>query len=198
MDKMLKRSLVLIGVSTWLAPALGHARECLGVSFPEQVQVAGTSLALNGLGLRQATLFKVNVYVAALYVPKPTADASVILAAATPYEMQLHFVRNVGAADIAKGWVEGFQRNGQGAQGSSDERVATLRGWMTDIKSGESMIFLFQPGTGLVVRVNGSVKGTIPGDDFGRTFLSIWLGVPPNPEIKVGLLGGRCDRQADH
>jgi hypothetical protein len=106
--------------------------------------------------------------------------------------MQLHFVRNVGAADIAKGWVEGFQRNGQGAQGSGDERVATLRGWMTDIKSGESMIFSFQPGTGLVVSVNGSVKGTIRGDDFGRTFLSIWLGVPPNPEIKVGLLGGRC------
>jgi hypothetical protein len=43
------------------------------------------------------------------------------------------------------------------------------------------------------VSVNGSVKGTIRGDDFGRTFLSIWLGVPPNPEIKVGLLGGKCE-----
>jgi len=41
--------------------------------------------------------------------------------------------------------------------------------------------------------VDGSIKGTIRGDDFGRTFLSIWLGVPPNPEIKAGLLGGRCE-----
>lgn len=193
MSRMLKRSLVLIGAATWLAPALVHARECLGVSFPEQVQVAGAPLALNGLGLRQATLFKVNVYVAALYLTKPMTDASVILANTAPYEMQLHFVRNVGAADIAKGWVEGFQRNGQGAQASSDERVATLRGWMGDIKSGESIIFSFQPGAGLAVSVNGSVKGTIRGDDFGRSFLTVWLGVPPNPEIKTGLLGGRCE-----
>ena len=190
---LLKRSLVLIGAATLLAPALVHARECLGASFPEQVSVAGAPLVLNGLGLRQATIFKVNVYVAALYVPRPTADANAILNGAVPYEMQLHFVRNVGAADIAKGWVEGFARNGQGAQAASDERAATLRGWMTDIKSGESMIFSFQPGAGLAVSVSGSVKGTIRGDDFGRTFLSIWLGVPPNPEIKVGLLGGRCE-----
>ena len=193
MDKMLMRSLVLIGVASWFAPALVHARECLGVSFPDQVEVGSAPLVLNGLGLRQASLFKVNVYVAALYVPKPASEGSAILAAAAPYEMQLHFVRNVGAADIAKGWVEGFERNGQGAQASNDARAVTLRGWMTDIKSGQSMIFSFQPGIGLEVSVNGSVKGTIRGDDFGRSFLSIWLGVPPNPEIKVGLLGGRCD-----
>jgi hypothetical protein len=193
MGDNLRRRCLLIVVAIWLAPASVHARECLGVSFPEQVQAAGAQLTLNGLGLRQATLFKVKVYVAALYLARPTADASAILSGAIPYELQLHFVRNVGAADIAKGWVEGFQRNGQGTQGSSDERAATLRGWMTDIKSGESMIFTFQPGTGLAVSVNGSVKGTIRGDDFGRTFLSIWLGVPPNPEVKVGLLGGRCE-----
>ena len=190
---LLKRSLVLIGAATLLAPALVRARECLGVNFPEQVSVAGAPLVLNGLGLRQATLFKVNVYVAALYLPRPTTDANAILSGSVPYEMQLHFVRNVGAADIAKGWVEGFQRNRQGAQVASDERAATLRGWMTDIKSGESMKFSFQPGTGLEVSVSGNVKGTIRGDDFGRTFLSIWLGLPPNPEIKVGLLGGRCE-----
>jgi hypothetical protein len=193
MDRMLKRSLVLVGVAIWLAPSLVHARECLGVSFPEQVQAGGAPLLLNGLGLRQATLFKVNVYIAALYVPKPTSAADAILATPASYEMQLHFVRNVGAADIAKGWGEGFERNGQGAQAARDERTATLRSWMTDIKSGQSLIFSFQPGTGLEVRVDGNVKGTIRGDDFGKTFLSIWLGVPPNPEIKAGLLGGRCE-----
>jgi len=193
MSNRLKRSCVVLAAAACLATTAVNARECLGVSFPEQVQAAGVPLTLNGLGLRQATLFKVNVYVAALYLAKPSADANAILNGAVPYEMQLHFVRNVGAADIAKGWVEGFQRNGQGSQAASDERAATLRGWMTDIKAGQSMKFSFQPGTGLEVSVNGNVKGTIRGDDFGRAFLSIWLGVPPNPEIKVGLLGGRCE-----
>jgi len=40
--------------------------------------------------------------------------------------------------------------------------------------------------------VNGAAKGTIKGDDFGKALLSIWLGDPPNPEIKAGLLGGPC------
>jgi hypothetical protein len=43
------------------------------------------------------------------------------------------------------------------------------------------------------VGVNGTVKGTIAGDDFGRALFSIWLGSrPPNPGLKAGLLGGGC------
>ena len=48
-------------------------------------------------------------------------------------------------------------------------------------------------GAGLQVDVNGTVKGTIKGDDFANAFLSIWLGAsPPNPDIKTGMLGGAC------
>ena len=68
-----------------------------------------------------------------------------------------------------------------------------LNGWMGDARTGERLTFLFQPGVGVQVDVNGTVKGTIKGDDFGKAFLSIWLGAePPNPELKAGLLGGSC------
>jgi hypothetical protein len=44
------------------------------------------------------------------------------------------------------------------------------------------------------VDVNGTVQGTITGDDFATAFLSIWLGAhPPNPGLKSGLLGGTCE-----
>ena len=73
------------------------------------------------------------------------------------------------------------------------ERVATLNGWMADVKTGERLTFIRKPGAGLQVDVNGTVKGTIKGDDFAKAFVSIWLGAdPPNPEIKAGLLGGTC------
>jgi hypothetical protein len=43
------------------------------------------------------------------------------------------------------------------------------------------------------VDVNGTVKGTIEGDDFAKAFQSIRLGaIPPNPEIEAGLPGGTC------
>ena len=168
-----------------------EAKECKGIDFPDQMQADGAALSLNGLGLRQATMFKVNVYVAALYVPRRSSDPAAILGQA-PAELILHFVRDVGAADIAKGWNEGFEKNARADLPALEERIAMLDGWMTDIKSGQRMAFSFKSGTGVQVNVNGVAKGAIKGDDFARAFLSIWLGEPPNPEVKAGLLGGAC------
>jgi hypothetical protein len=179
----------IVGLGTTAA----YSKECLGISFPEQAQSESASLVLNGLGIRQATIFNVNVYVAALYLTKTSSDAKAILAAPGPYELILQFVRSVSSADINKGWTEGFNRNAKGQLPALQDRIGTLTQWMQDIESGQRLDFAFNPGVGLRVDVNGVPKGTISGDDFGRAFLSIWLGVPPNVEVKTGLLGGKCD-----
>ena len=181
---------VIVGALTY---NVAQAKDCKGVSFPDQTQVDGGNLTLNGLGLRQATVLKVNVYVAALYLARPSSDASAILAAGAPAELILQFVRDVGASDITKGWNEGFEKNAKPELPTLKDRIATLNGWMTDMKTGQRMVFGFKPGAGVQVSVNGVAKGTIKGDDFAKAFLSIWLGSePPNPEIKQGLLGGPC------
>jgi Chalcone isomerase-like len=183
--------LSLVAMAVFGAGA-AHSKECRGASFPQEIQSDGSALTLNGLGMRQATVFKVNVYVAALYVVKTSTDANAILGTPAPYELVLHFVRNVDASDIDKGWAEGFEKNAHAQLPALQERIATLTKWMTDIKSGQRLQFSFKPGAGLQVTVSGAMKGTISGDDFGRAFLSIWLGVPPNPEVKAGMLGGTC------
>lgn len=185
-------SLALIA-ATVLSAGAAAGKECRGVPFADRIDLDGTALALNGLGMRQATFLKVNVYVGALYVPRTSADPKAILGAAAPYEMILHFVRNVDGSDIKKAWSEGFERNSKAEVPALADRITTLDGWMDDMKSGQELVFAFVPGTGVRVTVNGSVKGIIKGDDFGLALLSIWLGaVPPNPELKAGLLGGTC------
>lgn len=180
-------------VTGLLCAGVAQAKECKGVSFPDQVQVGGTTLALNGLGLRQATMLKVNVYVAGLYVPKTSNDANALVAPSVPKELVLQFVRDVGASDIGKGWSEGFEKNAKAELPALKDRIAMLNGWMADIKTGQKLIFVYTPGAGVQVDVNGAVKGTIKGDDFAQAFFSIWLGAePPNPELKAGLLGGAC------
>jgi hypothetical protein len=179
----------IVGFGTGAA----HANECLGINFPDQAQSEAGPLVLNGVGVREATVFKVNVYVAALYLSKASNDAGAILAAPGPYELILHFVRNVDSGDIDKGWAEGFDRNAHGQLPVLQERIGTLSKWMTDIKTGQRLQFSFKPGVGLQVTVNGVAKGTISGDDFAKAFLSIWLGVPPNGEVRAGMLGGKCD-----
>jgi len=55
----------VVGGLPMFGAAVAQGRECKGVNFPEQTQVEGTTLTLNALGRRQATLLQVSVYVAA-------------------------------------------------------------------------------------------------------------------------------------
>ncbi len=181
--------------SLCMAAGIGVAqgKECNGVSFPEQMQAEGATLKLNGLGLRQATFLKVNVYVAALYVTQPSKDANAILKSGTPKELILHFVRDVGSSDLSKGWHEGFENNAQSQLPALKDRIESFKGMMPDVKKGEQLRLIYKPGAGVQVVVNKAVKGTIKGDDFAQALFSIWLGAnPPNAELKAGLLGGAC------
>jgi hypothetical protein len=185
--------LVLFGVITMSGVGVAHSKECAGVSVADQSQVEGSTLVLNGLGLRQATIFKVNVYVAALYTAKATSDPNAILGSNTPKQLVLHFVRDVGAADLNKAWDEGFEANAKAQLPALKQRVETLKSSMADMKTGEEVSFTHKPGGGIQVDVGGAAKGTIEGDDFATAFLSIWLGTkPPNANLKAGLLGGPC------
>jgi hypothetical protein len=177
-----------------LVSAVAQGKACKGVDFPEHIQLAGVDLTLNGLGLRKATFLRINVYVAALYVVRPSHDPSALLETHDPQEMILHFVRNVGAEDLRKAWREGFARVAPTQLGALDSRIATLNAWMSDVKAGERLQFIRQPRAGVQVVVDGITKGTIDGDDFSRAFVAIWLGAqPPNAELKSGLLGGECE-----
>ena len=181
--------LVSLGIILALGVAPAQGKECKGVSFPDQLQVDGRALALNGLGLRQATMLKVNVYVAALYVTKTSADANLLLGSSSPKQLVLQFLRNVSAAELNKAWDEGFDKR----LAPFRDYLETLKGWMADMKTGQRLTFVHRPGMGLEVDVNGAAKGTIKGDAFAKAFFSIWLGAnTPNPALKSGLLGGVC------
>ena len=189
----MQRSLWWIGVIVALGAGTAQGMTCKGVSFPDQAQVEGSTLTLNGVGVRKATMLKVSVFVAALYVAKTSSNANAILESTSPRQLVLQFVRDAGSGDITKGWNEGFARNAKEQLAALKDRITILNGWMGDMKTGQRLTFVFKPGVGVQVDVNGTAKGTIDGDDFAKAFLSIWLGAePPNPEIKEGLLGGAC------
>jgi hypothetical protein len=156
------------------------ARECDGVSFPAQLQSGGTT-------------FGIKVYVGALYVPHPTADANAILTSGEPVEIELRFVFHVTAGQLRDAWQEGFEKSASARLAQLQSRIAQLDGWMTSVGSGDRMTFVRRPGVGIEYSLNGVPKGTIAGDDFATAFLAIWLGSsPPSPQLRAGLLGGPC------
>jgi hypothetical protein len=171
-----------------------HGKECKGVVFPEHVEVHGTSLTLNGVGLRTATVFSVSVYVAGLYVVRPSSDPRAILDSTGPTQLTMQFVRGLSARQIRDAWTEGLSKQGtQQELAPLQQRLELLNRWTGDVKSGQRLTFTHVPGEGLTFAIDGTPQGTLPGDDFARAFLSIWLGAhPPTLEVKSGLLGGSC------
>ncbi len=141
-----KRNVLLLAilVSTLCGVRAAHGKECLNVSFQDRTSVDGNTLTLNGLGLRQATMLKVNVYVAGLYVAQASTDPNAVLEAPTAKQLILHFVRSVGRSDLNKAWEEGFEANAKGQLPALKERVEKLKGLMTDMKPGERLIFTFK------------------------------------------------------
>jgi len=184
---------LLAGLLAILSAGAAQAKSCEGVSFPDQMKADGATLKLNGLGLRQATILNINVYVGALYLTQTSRDANAILKSNAPKRLLLQFVRDVGGTDLSKGWDEGFENNAGGQLAALKPRIDAFKAMMTDVKEGEQLGMHHKPGAGVQVSVKGAVKGTIKGDDFARALFAIWLGSrPPNADLKAGLLGGSC------
>ncbi len=176
-------SVLLISVSV-------HAMEQNGVEYPDAITVNGVELDLNGLGTREATIFKVDVYVAALYVENTSSNGYAICESNETKRLILHFVRNVSGGDIAEAWAEGFMKNSGDDVTVYETRITSLNSWMSEMKDGDRMMFTYDPDNGLSVSVRGSHMGTIEGSDFASVFFSIWLGDdPPNGGLREGLLG---------
>lgn len=179
----------LFVVQLCLAPLTCYSAELAGVTLPDSTEVAGTPLLLNGIGLREATVFKVDVYVAGLYLEKKTNDPVAILSDKGKKRLTMQFVRDVGVDKIRKGWVDGFTSNLPDVA-NLQEKISAFNNMMTDISSGQSITLTFADSN-VQIEVAGAKKGEIEGEDFQQALLSIWLGAsPPNPELKSGLLGG--------
>ena len=180
---------LVVAIAGFLAvPAV--AEELAGVKMPEQVTVDGTVLVLNGLGLREATFLRVDVYVAGLYLEEKSQDADEILGADRTRRLVMQFVRAVSREDQVKHWSEGFEKNAPQDLPPLRERIKTSGAWMTDVASGDTMVVTYVPEKGTTIEIKGKVLGTIPGADFGRAVFALWLGPsPPNNGLKDGLLG---------
>lgn len=166
------------------------AAELAGVTMPDVVSVAKWRLVLDGLGLREATIFRIDVYVAGLYLPERTHDPDAILREPGPKRLMMRMVRNVRRSYIAKAWSEGIRKGAEQDYPALEERVSRLNTYVTDLKVGDTVTLTQRPGEGIILEINGATLTTIPGDDFARALWQIWLGHrPPNAGLKRGLLG---------
>lgn len=157
--------------------------------MPDAMKVDGKSLILNGMGVREVTFLRVDVYVAGLYLEKRSDNAEAIIGSEQVKRLHVVMLRDVERNDAITAWRKSIQENGadMAKLGSRFDQFAS---WLGDLKEGDRLSFLYVPGRGVSVAHRGKHKGTIAGADFAAALFSIWLGAhPADGDLKRQLLG---------
>jgi predicted acylesterase/phospholipase RssA/CRP-like cAMP-binding protein len=94
------------------AVASARAATLAGVEMPDTVTVDGTTLVLNGIGLREATRLRIKAYVGALYLEKPSSDAATVIDSRQPKPVTLKFLRDIDRRNLASGWADSLRKIG--------------------------------------------------------------------------------------
>ena len=167
------------------------AGEIAGVALEEQVaQADGTVLQLNGAGIRSK--FVVKVYVAMLYLENPGSDRDQVIADPGAKQLIMHFLyKEVDKDALVDAWNDGFNGNGTAEQLEAlKAEIEEFNGLFETVKKGDRIVLDYVPGTGTIVSINATEKGTIAGKEFNDLLLSIWLGDKPVTEkLRQALLG---------
>lgn len=172
----------------WALPV--SALEVAGVNVAGTAKVGASELVLNGAGIRTRVVFK--VYVGALYLAEKTSAAAEALAQKGSKRVALTLLRDLSAQQLTEAFDNGIQANISAAEIEAlKPRIAELLSLFTDGKKGDVIVLDFVPESGTSVSLNGQAKGkSIPGEDFYRALLRIWLGDKPvDGDLKKGMLG---------
>jgi hypothetical protein len=158
------------------------------VQVPDSAQVAGTNLVLNGVGLRKK--FFVKIYVGALYLPAKADNADAVLAHSGPDRVLMHLIYAVDKGQFTDAWHDDFKANNPDSYDALKDRLEQFIAFFGDSKQGDEITMDYVPGTGTQVSWNGTLKGTIPGEDFHKALLNVYMGLhPPTTDLKDGMLG---------
>jgi hypothetical protein len=146
------------------------------VTFPNTVQVAGQSIILNGAGLREFAW--IDLYVGALYLPRPMTDPNAIIRADVPKRIVLHFVfREVPKNRLGETFTDRIEDDPK--LQAIESEILRMTGLFETMHPGDEMILDYVPGKGVVLLVKGQEKGVFPGEAFMIATFNFFLGADP-------------------
>ena len=186
---------MVVGLWLSLGASYAAAAEIEGVKLADKLRVsdAGPELILNGAGVRTRVFFK--VYVGALYLQKKENATDAVLADAGPKRVAMHLLRDLTAEQLFSALNDGLKNNHTPEQlaklGPQLKQLEDVFNAVKAAKDGDVILLDYLPGAGTRVTVRGDDKGTIPGEEFNRALLRIWLGnQPADASLKKAMLGG--------
>ena len=179
-----------------LLAALGSAQaaELEGVRLDDRVRVDGQALELNGMALR--TRLYAKVYVAGIYLPQKTSSAQAAIEGPGAKRIVLVMMRDATADQFCQSIEGGMERNNSAEElervrPQTEALFARIRA-IGEARAGTRIVLDYSPSSGSTsLLVDGARQGAgLPGEEFFRALLRVWLGERPSQvDVKRALLG---------
>ena len=193
MTRILFAALLLSAVI--LVPAARGA-EIEGVKLDDKIVIVkgGPQLVLNGAGVRHKLAF-MKVYIGSLYLTKKISDRDAILADPGAKRVSMHVLADeITASDFIASMNNALAANLVPHElALLEKRIRDLNAMMAAvkvIKKGTVVNIDYHPNVGTRIIISGQEKMTIPGDDFFRGLLHIWIGNQPvDGRLRDAMLG---------
>ena len=178
----------------WSALGASAAQvDVAGVKLNDTLELRGSTLQLNGAGVRYKAVFK--VYAAGLYMGKKVSTPEEALAAPGPKRVAITMLRDIDADELGRFFTKGVEENSP-----KSEMVNLIPGLLRmgrmfsdqkQLKAGDTFTIDWLPGTGTLVTVRGVPQpDPVKEPAFFNALLRIWLGpAPADWKLKDALLG---------
>ena len=175
---------MLMLVTAWL-PSSTTAKA--PASAPPEVARELPNARLLGSGRLTVMLF--HVYDARLWVRDGFSAAD---AAQSPLALELEYARKLEGAQIAERSITEMKRIGEFSDDTAQRWLASMKQIFVDVKAGDRLTGLQQPGQGASFFLNGKPVGEVRDAEFTRLFFGIWLSPRSSqPALRDALLGAR-------
>ena len=173
-----------------------QALEIEGVKIDDKVTLANgvPEIVLNGAGVRYKFAF-FKVYVGSLYLTQKKTDNEAIFADPGPKRVSMHILTTeVTAQDLISSMNNALAVNLSPHELALIEKrirdMNTMMGALKTLKQGSIVHLDYMPDVGTRVIIDNQERITIPGEDFFRAMLHIWIGNKPvDGRLRDAMLG---------
>ena len=166
-----------------------------GFDYPDQITVHETAtLNATGVGIREKTFLKVDVYTIVSYVMDGTdlgdnpGEALINFDGAKKLQMDLR--RGFSKAKLIGAFSDVIDDNYEDQSAFAEDMAIFFAYFTRDAEEGDVIEFMYCPKNKLVTTVNGEELGTIDNFEFVKALWSVWFAEKPaSKDLKNSLIG---------
>jgi hypothetical protein len=185
-------AVMLLALAGW-AQAQSQT-EVAGVKYDNSINLGGSTLQLNGAGVRYRAVFK--VYALGMYLPKKTTVVSEAIGQAGPKRLHVVMLRDIDANELGRLFTKAIEdeipRQDFAKIIGSLTRMGQMFAEFKTLSSGDAFTVDWIPGTGTVISVRGKAHGEpYKEPEFNAAMMNIWLGkTPADARLKEAIMKG--------